>query len=350
MTQLDQLESEAAAQRARFADAVDGVRARIGEKADDLRERLSPRRAVRRTGENWRNLIEQRVRDNPIQVASAAALLAYPVWRMARALPLPVLVAGAGVLLSSKARLSTTQATDLLAEARGKAREVGGRLGDATIQARDGAVEGLGTMGVRASETINSASAAIQDTAQSVTANAKAHLAQATDSASAALSNAVDAITPSDETIQSVTDGARAAVDTAGDIARHAARTGTGYSRDAANLVSQNPLLVAGVGIAAGGFLAALLPRTNADSQMLGGLARAIRDSAEDALSVGHQKATRAISDLQHRAAAEAEARGLTAGTIQDAVDDLNEQASDVAIAAKRAFERNAPIRENHHD
>lgn len=350
MTQLDQLESEAAAHRTRFADAVDGVRARVGATADDLREKLSPGRAIRHAVENWRGLIEERARENPIQLASAAILFGYPAWRLVRALPLPVLVAGAGVLLSSKARFTTTQASDLMVNAGNKVREIAGRLSDATLQAGDGAAEQLGIIGARGSEAVNSASEAMQDTAQAAAAHAKTQLTQAADSASAALSNAVDAVIPSDATIQSFAGNAWATASAAGDVTKRAALSGAAFSRDTVNAVAQNPLLIAGLGIVAGGFLAALLPRTRADSQMLGSLARTIRNNAQDALREGHQTATAAILDLQERAADEAETRGLTAGAIQEVVDDLNERASNVAAATKRTIKRNAPMRENHHD
>jgi hypothetical protein len=346
MSQLDQLESEAAAQRALFADAADGVRSRIAETADDLRERISPSRIVRRTGQNWRGWIEDRARDNPIQVASAAAMLAYPAWRIARALPMPILIAGAGVLLSSKAPLSMKQAGDLIADARGKTRELGNRLADATEVARETGAENLAIIGA----SVTLANDAIQNAANSTVGNIKGHLSRATETAATAVSSAVESITPSGAAIQSFADGARAAANTAGDIASDAARSSTAYTRGAANAVAHNPLLIAGLGLAAGGLLAALLPRTKADDRMLGGLARDIQDSTEDALSEGHQRVTKAITTLQHRAADEAEARGITADAIQDAVEDLNERASDVATAAKRTSKRNAGIRENHHD
>jgi hypothetical protein len=350
MSRLEQLESEAVAQRALFADAVDGVRSRIAETADDLRENLSPSRVVSRAGENWRSWIEQRARDNPIQVASAAALLAYPAWRIARALPIPVLIAGAGVVLSGKARFSTRQAGDLLADARSKTREVGNRLADATEEARESAAENLGMIGANATKSARRTSDAIQDAAYSGAANIKDQLARATESATTALSSAVESMTPSDATVQALTDDARAVANAAGDITKHAARSGAAYSRGAANAVTQYPLVIGGLGLAAGGLLAALLPRTKAEGPILGGLARSILDSTGEALSEGHQKATKAISDLQHRATEEAESRGLTAGAIQGAVEDLKERASDVAVATKRTIKRTAHIRENHHD
>jgi uncharacterized protein YjbJ (UPF0337 family) len=343
MSQLDQLESEAAAQRALFADAADGVRSRIADTADDLRENLSPSRIVRRTGENWRSWIEQRARDNPIQVASAAAMLAYPAWRIARALPLPVLIAGAGVLLSGKARLSATQAGEFLADAGSKTRKIGNRLADATAQASDTAAENLGLVGASATESVNRTSDTIREAASSAAGNIKEHLARATETATAALSGAVESMTPSEATIQSLRGSARVAANTAADITEQAARSGAAYSRAAADAIAQNPLLIGGLGLAAGGLLAALLPHSKADGQILGGLARSIQDGTNHALSEGHQRATQAVSNLQRRAVGEAEARGLMPGAIQDAVDDLKDRANDVAVAAKRAIKHNAP-------
>lgn len=343
MSQLDKLESEAASQRAVFVGAVDGMRSRIREAADELRETLSPNRVARRTGENWRNLIEQRARDNPIQVASAAVLLAYPVWRIARALPLPVVIAGAGVLLSGKARLSTTEAGEFVADAGGRARKIGTRLADATTNASDAAAENLGLVRARATQSVARASDTIRDAASSAAGKFKEHLARGTETATATLSGAVESVTPSDATVQSLRDSARGVAETAADITEEASRSGAAYSRAAAEAIVQNPLLIGGLGLAAGGLLAALLPRTKADGQILGGLARSIQDGTDQVLSEGHQRATQAVSNLQRRAAGEAEARGLMPGAIQDAVDDLKDRATDVAVATKRAIKHNAP-------
>ena len=114
--QLDQLEREAEAQRALFATGIDDIRLRIAESADNLRDQLSPGKVVRRTAKRWRDLIEQNARENPLQVVGVAALVGYPLWRMARALPLPMVIAGAGVLLARKAPFSTAQVSELLTE------------------------------------------------------------------------------------------------------------------------------------------------------------------------------------------------------------------------------------------
>jgi hypothetical protein len=349
--QFNQLERQAEAQRALLASEVDDIRVRFAETADDLRERLSPDRIVRRTIGKWRSLIEQGARDNPIQAAGVLALLAYPLWRVARALPLPMVIAGAGVFLAGKARFSTTRANELLAETRSRAHDAASRLAETAEQVRNGAVSDLQQVRARATVGASNASDMIQDAARSAAFDIAEHLGHAADSASAVFSNAVEALTPSDTTIQATKDGAQAAADAAKDVASRAVHSGAAYSRSAVNAVAQNPLLIGGVGLAAGGLFAALLPRTRADSQMLGGLARTLQKSAKPALKRSHQAVTKSAGDLYDRAAAEAEAHGLTVNAMQDAASDINERLGNVAAAAKRAINRRVDhARESNHD
>lgn len=343
MSELDQLESKAEAQRALFAEAVDGMRVRIADTADDLRERISPEHIVHRTGEKWRNFIETSARDNPIEAAGFAVLLAYPLWRMTRAIPLPMAIAGAAVLLARQARLNPTLVSELLADTRVQADIAVGRLAHATEQVRDEAAHEVREVGSQA----KAASYVIQGAARSAAANVSEHLGYATDSASTAFSNALEAVTPSEATIQSLKDGAHAAADKAKDITSHVASSSAAYSRGAVNAIAENPMLVAGLGLAAGGLLAAVLPRSKADSQ-LGGLASTVQKSAERALKEGRQAATKTITDLYDHTVNEVEAVGLTAGAVTSAAEDIKQQAGDHTVEA--VTKRNKTIPESRHD
>ncbi len=333
--QLDQLEREAEAQRALFATGIDDIRLRIAESADNLRDQLSPGKVVRRTAKRWRDLIEQNARENPLQVVGVAALVGYPLWHMARALPLPMVIAGAGVLLARKAPFSTAQVSELLTETGARAQSAVDQFVDSAKQLRDDALDEVQQVGMRAAADASNASVVLNESAHSAARGVKEHLGRAADNASAALSVAAEAMTPSEATIQNAKDSALAAASAAKDITSRAVSSGAAYSRDAANTVAQNPLLVAGLGLAAGGLLAAFVPRTTVDSQLLGGLARTLETGAKRAVKNGHEAATKAVEDFSDRVADEAEAHGLTPKAIRNTADDFNERIGEAAATTK---------------
>src|ERR1700712_5753010 len=104
---LEQLEREAEQNRALLTDTVEELRDRVQDEASELRERISPAHIkaevgeyVRSTGQAWRDSLEQRARDNPLQTAAIGVGLAYPLWKIARSIPAPLLLVGAGIALT----------------------------------------------------------------------------------------------------------------------------------------------------------------------------------------------------------------------------------------------------------
>ena len=106
---LDELERDAERTRADLAHTVDELRSRISDTASDIRERVSPaaikqdvKDYVQHTGQQFYHTIESRARENPLQAVAIAAGLAYPVWRIVASMPVPILLIGAGIALSSR--------------------------------------------------------------------------------------------------------------------------------------------------------------------------------------------------------------------------------------------------------
>lgn len=267
MTLLDQLESDAQTQRARFAEEIEGIRLSLEESADKLRADLSPARIIRRSSEKWRSAVVRSARENPIQAGSAAALLAYPAWRLARALPLPIVVAGLGVFFGSKMSSSSAPLGRALSENNRRAAEAIERVIDAGSQLRETATDGLKKFEAQAGNRVNAASAAIQNVGHSAAESASSRLAHVSDTASEVLSNAVKAIRPSEDTLQSIKDGTQAAAQSAAGLGRRAVASSVSYSHDTVAAATQNPILVAGLGLAVGSLLAAMLPDTKAGAE-----------------------------------------------------------------------------------
>src|ERR1700688_4280975 len=122
---LQKLRRETEQTRTGLTQRVDQLKTSVSETASDLRQRISPEAIkaevsdyVRSRGERIVEDVTAAVRRNPMQAVAVGASLAYPLLRLARAIPLPVLMIGAGVYFAgSKAGQSATQkASDLVSD------------------------------------------------------------------------------------------------------------------------------------------------------------------------------------------------------------------------------------------
>src|SRR5437763_7461438 len=151
---LRDLQRETEQTRQGLTRTVDQLRTGVSETADDLRRRVSPdaikaevSRYVRSRGERLVEDIRTAASRNPMQAVAVGASVAYPLLRLARAIPLPVLMVGAGLFLAgSKTGQAATQkasdaALDLSDEAMRRARDFGDQVGNSASAARDYASE-----------------------------------------------------------------------------------------------------------------------------------------------------------------------------------------------------------------
>jgi hypothetical protein len=114
---LQELRRETEQTRAGLTQTVEQLKTTVSETANDLRQRISPEAIkaevsgyVRSRGERMVHDVTAAARSNPMQAVAVGASVAYPLLRLARALPLPILMVGAGVFFaSSKAGQSATQ-------------------------------------------------------------------------------------------------------------------------------------------------------------------------------------------------------------------------------------------------
>jgi hypothetical protein len=122
---LRELKRETEQTRAGLTQTVEQLKATVSETASDLRQRISPEAIkaevsdyVRSRGERMIEDITAAVGRNPMQAVAVGASIAYPLLRLARAIPLPVLMVGAGVFFAaSKTGQSATQkASDLASD------------------------------------------------------------------------------------------------------------------------------------------------------------------------------------------------------------------------------------------
>src|SRR5260370_5084002 len=109
---LQQIKRETEQTRAGLADTVEQLKTSVAETACDVRHRISPEAIkaevsgyIKSRGERLLNDVTAAARRNPMQAVAGGASVAYPLLRLARTIPLPVLMVGAGLFFGgSKTR------------------------------------------------------------------------------------------------------------------------------------------------------------------------------------------------------------------------------------------------------
>src|SRR3954470_16919672 len=104
---LQQIKRETEQTRAGLTDTVEQLRVSVAETASDIRQRISPEHIkaevsgyIKSRGEQLMDDITAAARRNPLQAVALATTLGYPLLRMVRAIPVPVLMVGAGLFLA----------------------------------------------------------------------------------------------------------------------------------------------------------------------------------------------------------------------------------------------------------
>ena len=114
---LQQIKRETEQTRAGLTSTVEQLKTSVADTASDIRQRISPDAIkaevsdyIKSRGEQLLNDVTAAARRNPMQAVAVGASFAYPLLRLARAIPLPVLMVGAGLFFSgSQTRQSVPQ-------------------------------------------------------------------------------------------------------------------------------------------------------------------------------------------------------------------------------------------------
>jgi hypothetical protein len=370
---LQEIRRDTERTRAGLTNTVEELRTSVTETANDIRERIRPAAIkaevsdyIRSRGEQLMDDITAAARKNPLQAVALATTLGYPLLRMVRAIPVPVLMVGAGLFLagSKTARAATQQASDYAADLSGEAirrgqqlrDEVGQRASAAKSYASEqidrlgGAVSsGTDRVGRAASDagrTLSSGSEQLQGTASSIGASVTDQAASLADraadlkdqglrmvasAADAARDAAVDAAATGKKLASDARDrgleAMRTARDTASDLG---GRAGTSLVQT----IEQNPLLVAGIGLAIGGLIASALPRTTLETGLAGAATGELKRRAQAAAAGGYEAAKSAVSDVVEKATQQVQAEGLDPDGLDRTARDLGQKVRRVAEAA----------------
>jgi hypothetical protein len=362
---LRELKRETEETRAGLTQTVEQLRSSVAKTASDLRQRISPEAIkaevsgyVRSRGERLIEDITSAARRNPIQAVAVGASVAYPLLRLARAIPLPVLMVGAGLFFAgSKTGQSVTQkasdlASDLSDEVRRRSHDLSDQVGASINTAKDLAADAVG----QANEAIVGGADQLRQTASAtdelgtrtdgLRANANAAqdalisrtrdlrdgvagvVAAATDGAqnlATGASAAVRSVTAS--TRDSALDAARGLRDQVTDVSDRAGKT-------LFETVEQNPLLVAGIGLLIGGLIASALPRSDIEDGLVGDASSSAKRRAQEAASQGFEAAKGAADDILGSVARQAGAEGLTPDGLDAAARDIGQRVRRVAETA----------------
>jgi ElaB/YqjD/DUF883 family membrane-anchored ribosome-binding protein len=244
--------------------------------------------------------LERKARDNPLQAVAVGAALAYPALKLMRAMPAPLLLVGAGLLLSRSS--------------------VNG--GPAA-----GAGEALANHARRALDTAGGTLNGAPDGARRKVHDAQDYARQGVD---AVIGRASETAASIKDRVMGVTDEATSAMLDTADMVKGQAEDLVQQTRQAvSDTWDKNPLLIAAIGLGIGAFIAAAFPSTKAEEAVFGDASDALRRQAEGVAAKGVEAAKSTVEGV----AAAASGEGLS-------VDGLNQLGANLTEKVRAVAER----------
>jgi hypothetical protein len=325
---VEELRRDSEQSRAQLAATVDRLREQIADTAEDIRYKVSPEHIkaevsgfISHKTHGWMDALKQQAMDNPMQAIAAGTAIAVPVMRLARGFPLPLLMIGAGLALSSKT--VRDRAAEAASPGIEKAREV---IDEATERAQS-----LGD-GIRKTMSYAERQAAgMADEAQ----------ATAEGMADAASGIAGDLRDRATQAADAVASKVRSGMDAASEIAKERMErvrsTATNAPATASKVIRDNAALIGGLGVAIGAILAASLPSTRVEANVVGKASDQVKRAAGTAAQSGFEAAKDTVlsaADAAAKRVSEADLGGHASRITEDVTERLKEVAEDVVTTA----------------
>ena len=303
---LEELRARAELSRAALAANVTELRGRIARVTSPANIKAEVRTYARNEREGLLDRAKARASENPLQAAAVAAAVAYPALSIVRAIPLPLMLIGAGLFLTTK------RGQDSAAAAQAK-------MNDAVRQGTETVKEMAEPLTSRVGETVS---------------GLRERAASTMDAASAAVTGSASAAASAADPAK-----LRAGVEAAGSrLASMASEAAQGMSTQAkraggsaSRFVSDNAMLLAGVGAVAGALLAASFPLSETENRVLGPGKRKVKDAARAAAAMGLDKAGSVVAGTIESVKSAAAREGLDGTGLQETVGDLANKARAVA-------------------
>ena len=321
---VEELRRNSEQSRAELAAAVDRLREQIADTAEDIRYKVSPEHIkaevtgfISHKTHGWLDALKQQAMDNPMQAIAAGTAIAVPVLRLARGVPLPLLMIGAGLALSSKtvrdrAAEAAEPALEKVREAFDETAERAQSLGDGMRKAMSHAEHQAAGVADEAQQTAGG----MADAASGLAGDLRDRASQAAD----ALASKV-----------------RSGMDTASGMAKERMEqvrsTATSAPASTSKLIRDNAALIGGLGIAIGAIIAASLPNTKAEADAMGKASDSVKraagtaaqsgfDAAKDAAFSAAEAAAKSVSDADLGKHASRIAEGVT-DRLKEVTDDI---------------------------
>src|SRR4029453_14188434 len=146
--------------RAALTTTAEELRGTVADTATDIKNRLRPEAIkaevsgyIKSRGEQLLQDFTDMARRNPMQAVAIGASVAYPALRLARAIPLPVLMIGAGLFLTGSktgrdlTRKASEFAEDVSDEAQRRAHYLGKQVSQAASDAKSSAADAVDRTG-----------------------------------------------------------------------------------------------------------------------------------------------------------------------------------------------------------
>lgn len=312
-----ELRRESERSRAELAATVEQLRLRITDATEDIRYKVSPEHIksevsdyVSQKTQSWIETLRLRAAENPMQAVVAGTAVAVPLLRLVRGFPLPLMMIGTGLLLSSKkmregaarsAAPVVEKAGDILDETAERVRTLSGNVKDVLSSAQS-----------QATGVANDA----QSTAADLVDDLRSRVAQVT--------SAVD-------------DKLRTGAEAARDVAAAAKELAATAPATTGRVIGDNAALIGGLGIAIGAIVAAALPETQAEAKAMGQASDNVKQLAGEAAQSGvraTRDATVSAADAAAESVTEADLGGHVSRMTQNMTDALKEGLDDVVSAA----------------
>jgi hypothetical protein len=384
---LQQIKRETEQTRAGLTDTVEQLRTTVADTAADIRQRISPEAIkaevsgyIKSRGEALMDDMTAAARRNPMQALAIGTSIAYPLLRMARGIPLPVLMIGAGLFFAGSrtgqaaSQKAMDMASDLSDEVQRRTHDVRDQVAEQAAAAKAYASDNLDRLRDRVSsstervsqaadqvnEAASQAGATLASTADSLKDKAASLGASAADQASDLKDRTVRAAGSAASSLQDfasdATSSARRMAGSAADAGLNAAKAARDTASDLTgragktflDTIEQNPLVVAGVGLLIGGLIASALPRSAMEDGLIGGASNSVKKRAQAAASQGIDAAKDVAGEVYDKAVRQAEAEGLTPDALGDAAQDIGQRVRRVAESAvTTAFEPQDTLKQN---
>ena len=375
---LQQIKRETEQTRAGLTDTVEQLRTSVAETASDIRQRVSPDAIkaevsdyVKSRGERLVNDVTAAARRNPMQAVAVGASVAYPLLRLARTIPLPVLMVGAGLFFAgSKTGQTASQkaseaVSDLSDEVSRRVHDFGNQVEESASAAKMYASDQLDRLSAavvggndQVSRATDAAGATLASNSQKPQEKATSFGASVSNRTTELRDEGIRTVSSAAATVQDIasdaTSGGKRAIGTTTDAGLDAARAVRDKAFDLTEragktiykTIEQNPLLVASVGLLVGGLIASALPRSDIEDELVGDASAAAKQRAQTAASQAFDAAKNAVGEVADEATRQARQEGLTPDGIDKAAQNIGQRARRVAeTAVTTAFE---PTQDDH--